>query len=649
MDDSWPTCDQDGCSGARTGDETRCLAHAGAKERATTLERFSKGGGLDVRGVTISDALFEEILDAAPHDGDGHRIFSAAKFCAATFEGDAQFGEATFEGAQFGEATFEGDAQFRAATFKGDAQFSGATFKGDAGFEQATFKGDAWFERAMFNGDDVMEGFDQFGRATFKGVAQFVGAKFEGDALFDRVTFEGFAWLYRARFERSAQFGLARFKGAGFRGATFKGDAGFGWARFEGDAQFGLATFKRAGFGRATFKGGAEFDRATFEGDAGFEWATFEGDAQFSEVTFEGDAGFSGARLFGGTTFKGDVQFVGATFKGDVPVLGPIAVGGKLDLDGVQFASAVRIETDGGGDLEGRSPSTLSCRRGRFPGGVRLDVRRALVRLDDTDLSVPSLLTGPPASDPAGKTGQPKLLSLQRANAAGLALGNVDLADCRFAGAHNLDELRLEADTVFGFSPAIAGWERRQVVAEEAAWRAARARRRGWNPPQWPDSEGDEPEVLSPGAIAGLYRALRKGREDAKDEPGAADFYYGEMEMRRHDRGKDAIGDQSRGRVSRIVLTAYWLLSGYGLRAWRSLAALVVVLAVSAAVFRLWGFTRPTPYWKSLLFAFRSTVSLTDSQVNLTAWGGLFQVILRLTGPVLLALTLLALRGRVKR
>jgi hypothetical protein len=47
-----------------------------------------------------------------------------------------------------------------------------------------------------------------------------------------------------------------------------------------------------------------------------------------------------------------------------------------------------------------------------------------------------------------------------------------------------------------------------------------------------------------------------------------------------------------------------------------------------------------------LLFAFRSTLSLTDAQVTLTAWGGLFQALLRLTGPVLLALTLLALRGR---
>ena len=206
------------------------------------------------------------------------------------------------------------------------------------------------------------------------------------------------------------------------------------------------------------------------------------------------------------------------------------------------------------------------------------------------------------------------------------------------------------------------------MIAEESAWRAAARdwprslrvtnrtrillpRRRGrWIAPP-PDAEDGEPEVLSPGAVAVLYRALRKSREDAKDEPGAADFYYGEMEMRRHDRrGKGhATGGWSRGLVSRGVLTAYWLVSGYGLRAWRSLAALAVVMAVSAGVFRLWGFTHSTSYWKSLLFAFRSTLSLTDAQVNLTAWGGLFQAILRLTGPVLLALTLLALRGRVKR
>ena len=322
-------------------------------------------------------------------------------------------------------------------------------------------------------------------------------------------------------------------------------------------------------------------------------------------------------------------------------MLGPFAVAGKLNLDGAQFASPVRIEADA---------SELTCRRGAFPGGVRFELRRALVRLDDTDLSVPSLLTGPSASSPAETKQKPSLLSLQRANVAGLVVGNVNLAACRFAGAHNLDKLRLEAGTVFGLSPAVAGWERRQIIAEEAAWRADKARPGRWNAPEWPNPD-DKPEVLSPGAVAVLYRALRKSREDAKDEPGAADFYYGEMEMRRHDRGAgDAKG--WRGRASRIVLTAYWLISGYGLRAWRSLVALAVVTALFAVAFHYIGFIRPpepATYWTSLLYAFRSTISLTDNQVTLTAWGSFLQALLRITGPVLLGLMLLALRNRVKR
>ncbi len=370
--------------------------------------------------------------------------------------------------------------------------------------------------------------------------------------------------------------------------------------------------------------------------------ATFEGDAEVARARFN-EATFAGGAWFAGANFKGEATFAGANFKGDVPVLGPVRVEGRLNLDRVQFTSLVRIETD---------TSALTCLRGGFPGGVRFDVSRAVIRLDDSDLSVPSLLTGPLASNPAGFKEQPQLLSLQGANVAGLSLGNVDLTYCRFAGAHNLDKLRLESRTVFGLSPAVAGWERRQVIAEEAAWRATQARPGHWKAPPWPDP-GDQPEVLNCGAIAGLYRALRKGREDAKDEPGAADFYYGEMEMRRHDREEgDTNGGQSRGRVSRIVLTAYWLLSGYGLRAWRSLVALAIVTALFAVAFHFVGFTRspePASYWTSLLYAFRSTISLTDGQVTLTAWGSFFQALLRITGPVLLASAVLALRGHVKR
>jgi hypothetical protein len=81
-----------------------------------------------------------------------------------------------------------------------------------------------------------------------------------------------------------------------------------------------------------------------------------------------------------------------------------------------------------------------------------------------------------------------------------------------------------------------------------------------------------------------------QGREDGKDEPGAADFYYGEMEMRRHARRGRTSG-ASRGQVERAILTAYWLMSGYGLRAWRALAWLLVVILVATVGLWAVGFT----------------------------------------------------------
>jgi hypothetical protein len=130
------------------------------------------------------------------------------------------------------------------------------------------------------------------------------------------------------------------------------------------------------------------------------------------------------------------------------------------------------------------------------------------------------------------------------------------------------------------------------------------------------------------------------------------------MEMRRHARPlSDSTpggqsGAASRGRVERGILTVYLLVSGYGLRAWRPVRALTVVTVLFAVAFHSVGFAvppRPVSYWTSLLYAFRATLSLTDDQVKLTAWGQLLQAVLRLIGPVLLGLALLALRSRVKR
>ena len=641
---TWPACDQEGCTGIRLDAGGKCLAHVGDEQLDAALRDISETGKIYARGVTISSALLEKILGSVPRGPKGRSMFTEAWFDEAIFQGDAQFGDAIFQSdARFAGAVFQGMAGFAGAAFRGEEYFHGATFHG------TTFHGGAQFSDATFRGRI------QFGDATFRGRAQFSDAIFRYGAEFDGATFhQGGAFFDQTTFEAAT----------GFNGATFGGEAwfdradlryaGFGGATFQGGAQFHDTTFRHtAWFSGASFRAAAEFDRAIFQGDAQFSGAIFQSNARFAGAVFQGMAGFAGA------AFERAQQF------------GPVLAHRGLNLDGVQFVEPVQIEATTIG---------MCCRQARFRGGVQFRLRWARVVLDDTDLSAPSLLTGIPrmASDAmalweqssalreqriirawqrllAGQISeQPRLLSLQRTNVAGLGLANINLADCRFTGAHNLDKLRLEADVVFGLSPARLGWERRQVIAEESAWRADQTRPGRWTASRWPDWAGSEkPVALNPGAVAGLYRALRKGREDAKDEPGAADFYYGEMEMRRHaneqNRGSDGV---SRGRADRGVLTAYWLVSGYGLRAWRALVWLAGVTVAFAFAFHLAGFIRPpqpASYWTSLLYAFRSTISLTDDHVTLTAWGQLLQALLRLTGPVLLGFALLALRGRIKR
>ncbi|MFF3069191.1 pentapeptide repeat-containing protein [Kitasatospora sp. NPDC057936] len=590
-----PATDPVGCRGIHVPGHTACLAHIPDNDRDDYLADLHPGADIDHQGTPFTGDLLSSLLQP---------LRDPATQTARI--GNAGFNEATFsDHADFDGATFSGDARFERATFSDGADFSVATFSGLAAFSWTTFSGGVWFNEATFSHGV------RFHEATFSHDAGFGYAAFPGNAWFDGATFTGDAWFDGATFSAKAHF----------RNATFSGKANFDGAMFSGDARFGGAIFRRPG----------RFERVRFEQTRQF---------------------------------------------------GPLLAHRGLMLDEAQFMQPVQIEV---------STIGLSCRRARFPGGVQFRLRWARVVLDDADFPAPSILTGIPqlAGDRlraqeqriarawqrllAGEFSErPQLLSLRRANVAGLGLSNVIAADCLFSGAHNLDKLRLEADVGFTTTPQSLDW--RQVIAEERSWRAARSRRWAarlprraasaldrafrsfrWAAPRWPKWFEPPPGELNPGQTAALYRALRKGREDAKDEPGAADFYYGEMEMRRCARpaaGSPADGRTSRGQVEHCVLTAYWLVSGYGLRAWRALAWLIVVTAILALVFHLVGFTnppQPVSYWTSLLYALRATLSLTDSEVTLTAWGKLLQAVLRVTGPVLLSLALLALRGRVKR
>jgi len=669
-DVDWSTCTLDGCIGIQLPDGGKCWAHADEQHLEAALEQASKRGRLDARGVSISEELLKRLIAAATSGRHGYEL----------------------EDARFERATFLGDADFSIKKFNGQATFVGATFKRRANFNFTVFTP---VKYRLSSKDDAA-----FADATFEGSVTFRDARFECDANFERAEFKKEAWFWNAYFCSRAVFSHAAFRGdAWFYEVSFRGDASFSGAAFAEGAYFwtltDLLNLQRVDRNyAATFHGRADFYGANFN-NANFRYVTFKSDALFSGATFAyaefRDARFWINAFFAGATFQRSASFAGATFHGDawfraakfeqVRELGPLRARKALVLDHAMFQRAITI---------GASAAACSCQHTQFAGGVQLRLRWAQVVLDDADLSAPSLLAGVPAfpdldegrwaralarlnhmQGNGDRGSRPRLVSVHRANVAGLTAANVDLRACRFAGAHHLDQLRFE-ECIFAAAPS--SWRRttRMIIAEEHQWRANRPSREAlgspddlkpaasdpipagarnrlgyrplYRPPAWAD---DAPPT--PRQIAGIYRALRKGREDSKDEPGAADFYYGEMEMRRHDR--------TTAKAERLVLFLYWLTSGYALRFSRALTWLLASLVAATLVLAEWGlgksgtvanWTFPARLGSAALVAVEGAV-FRSSEQQLTYTGQLIQDLLRFIGPVFLGLAILSIRGRVKR
>ncbi|MEV7684489.1 pentapeptide repeat-containing protein [Streptomyces bungoensis] len=635
---SWPHCghgadpavDPVGCRGIQVSGQTACLAHLTDAERTTYLTGLTSGADIDYRHTRFTEQLLDDLLDALrdPTTGKPHL---------------------------------------------GRAGFSGAQFCGDAGFEGAQFSGEAWFLGAQFSGDA------EFGRAQFSGRAWFRGAQFAGRAWFGGAQFSHLASFSGAQFCSDAGFDVARFsRDAAFDGAQFSGDAGFDVAQFSGDA----------GFDVVQFSGHAAFVGAQFSCDAGFGGAQFSSSAWFNGAQFSSNAWFNEAQ------FSSNAEFAGARFEG-VSVIGPLACAGSMVLSGVVFKLPVTLEI---------AARRIVAERTRWESTATIRLRYAAVDLSHAVLSAPMAVTAAatPFTHPNGDalneqalTGSAsvRVISVQGADAAHLVLTDIDLTDCLFSGAFHLDQIRLEGRTTFASPPAgwhrrgilPVRWTRRRTLAEEHHWRAQTAGQpavpAGSTPPedQWrPGPHHPDPNLTpDPEDAAALYRQLRKAFEDGKNEPGAADFYYGECEMRRHDRTGTPKGE-------RRLLWGYWLLSGYGLRASRAMGWLLA--AMSVTVLLLMGFGLPTQdpdpattgtihgskislntstpdpavhggwhqrlTWarteKATRVAVNSVIFRSSGQ-NLTTAGTYIEMASRLLEPTLLALAALAVRGRIKR
>lgn len=676
----------------------------------------------------VTDAHFDEARFSGRAEFDGARFIGLAWFDEAQFVTDAGFAGTYFSShAGFDGAQFMGDANFRAALFSDHASFDGAQFSGHAGFDgveffgvsgfrQVQFSGDAGFDRVQFHGDAKFDqvqfsGNARFGVTEFAGEVHFVQAKFAADVMFNRAMFASMAWFRDTQFTGDAVFDSAQFSGqARFVAAQFSGDAGFSGVHFSAGARFDEAKFSEdAGFdtvqfsGNAVFElvqffGNASFRRTKFGGDAGYERAQFLGDAGFGGAQFTGDAGFDGAQFSGDAAFEtakfsATAWFGGARFA-SASVFGPVVCDRVLELSGAVFEAPVTVQI--------AAPEVRFVRT-RWESTATVRLRYATVDLSQAVLVFPVAVTAYPTafsgnvmheSTLAGRPESVRMASIQGADAAHLVLTDIDLTDCLFSGAFHLDQLRLEGRCTFALPPTglhrrgvfwPARCTRRRTLAEEHHWRAQIAGQAAlpvgstpaadqWRPGPHHPNPGLTPD---PEDVAALYRQLRKAFEDSKNEPGAADFYYGECEMRRHDRAGTPKGE-------RRLLWGYWLLSGYGLRASRAMGWLLA--AMSLTVLLLMGFGLPTHdldpattgtlhgdkislhtstpdpalhgvwdqrmTWSRAERATRvavNSVIFRSSGQNLTIPGTYIEMASRLLEPTLLALAALAVRGRIKR
>ncbi|MFF8402187.1 pentapeptide repeat-containing protein [Streptomyces sp. NPDC015684] len=512
---------------------------------------------------------------------------------------------------------------------------------------------------------------DPTARRPHLGHARFDSATFTDGARFDGAFFAHGAHFTGAVFARGGNFGKATFTGtAWFGGATFTRDAHFGGVLFASGAKFSGATFTRR----------AQFNTATFARDAWFGGSNFTRDAQFNRVTFSRDA------YFGGAIFMGGVQFNGARFEAATR-LGPLVCKEALVLDGAVFEVPVTVEA---------AARVVTCGRTRWASAATLRLRYSELNLRDAVLEYPLAVTARAEAflSPSGSWLPETLLSdrdpgvrltvVDGVDAAHLVLHDVDLSICRFAGAIHLDQLRVDGWCTFATTPTgirsrqllPRWWSQRSTLVEEHHWRAQRGRsvlRRGWT------AAPEDTPVLKPASLAALYRQLRKSLEDGKNEPDAADFYYGEMEMRRH--------DVTRPQSERALLAGYWALSGYGLRATRALAWLLGAMAITLLALLLWGLpaqeptqsttgrqvavgqrislttdtpapANPVGTWAERITAERSekalrvvvnSVIFRSADQHLTVVGTYIEMASRLAEPILLGLALLAIRSRVKR
>lgn len=598
---------------------------------------------INATSLSLSGEQLEEIKQLLPRDDLGRLTFRRWNFRQANFGPHCDFGRCRLAGVIFDDAKFEVGATFAHSSFT-RARFNDARFGNDARFEYSDLGIRGEFHSARFGHRA------RFAHASFK-AAQFFAASFGDEASFARAQFARAAKFRTARFGDRANFtesGMAGF--VDFAGASFGSRLQMIGVDFVASPTFQGASFgPRARLLGWDVKGSLEMRSAHFSGDMTLHGTEVGGNAAFDHAHFGGSVDFGEVRIGAAVSFAGIRSTAADRF-------GPIECAGTLSMSRATIGSACLMELRG---------ALVDLSDLRLLAPVRIELGAGDVVIDRLDTTSRLVLTASSADFAASSA---RLISARGANLVTTVVSGLDVRPLRLDGAEGIDGLRIESG--LNFEPAPRGPRtHRQVLAEEHRLRSDGSNA-NWDP--WPcrASGWATAAAVSPGELARIYRGLRKAREDGRDAPGAADFYYGEMEMRRLEASRQfqrsgiGFGPRLLHGGSLLLLQAYRFCGGYGVRPSRPLLLFLVMALATAAAVDCANLIHYLPakqgahalppsnsdFEEAVVFVFRSALLLPTSARTVVATGGEWiQIGCRVIGPVLIGLFAFGLRARVHR
>lgn len=437
---------------------------------------------------------------------------------------------------------------------------------------------------------------------------------------------------------------------------------GHGPVRFQGGASFRSASLLRLNLVGCEVQGDLDLTAVNVRSYGDFRNIRIHGSVVAEYMRVERIAGF------GGMVVGKDANFGGSEV-GENFALWPISVAGAVNLTSVDFVERAGIRVcsgsidlsactfDKGGTVElvGRhdpvadsediswlwGPTTPAS---ELVAGPPHEVERAIIDL--SHIRTDDRLEITVSDGASGQSSKPDLtlrsLEGARLDSPLIIAPVVDLSSCSFQRASGLSHLRL-----LGGTTRFARLGSRRAIADEFSQRTV-----------------GRP---SSAEVEATYRQLRGALEESNAYAAAGDFFYGEMEMRRSSATSNlrdlrtASGREAWRQAGAVIseagiLWAHWLTSGYGLRASRAVAAWFTIVAVAAALmiqgsFDPAGIGADETYWSAMEFSFRSSISFLNppDAPGLTGPDFWAQAAVRLTGPALIGLAVVAIRARVRR